>query len=301
MYGAVIDHRASSKKDPASIYGKIVSSADRNTSVTSILQRSYAYHKHKNPTATFEEIAKESFEHVKSKFGVNGYASEKMYFEDREYEMFLSRTKSITEHFNIYRIFFAEANNESVRSLRTMIENYKPWNEQEIADKALMLKFIDTFADVVTRENKFGHFTASAFVVDEDCSKALMLHHNIMNDWIYPGGHADGEYDLYSVALREVQEETGLTVYPMFDKEIFAIQAAPVKGHIKNGKYVPAHIHYDVLFVFKAKKEDMNKIRILANENKSVEWWDICDTFTNPNVVGWAIPVNRKIVQKLGY
>ena len=103
-----------------------------------------------------------------------------------------------------------------------------------------------------------------------------------------------------AVAQREVEEETGLVVEPMF-KEIFAIQAAPVKGHVKNDKYVSAHIHYDVLFVFKAKREDMNKIRVLASENKSVEWWDLRDTFTNKNVAEWAIPVNRKIVQKLGY
>lgn len=300
MHDAVAEHRASSKKEPSTIYGKIVSSADRSTSVDDILSRSYAYHKNQHPTATFNELVNDSYEHIKAKFGQNGYASAKMYFKDVAYETFLNQMLSITKDIETFKEVFAEINNVNKESLREQIQKYIPCNNQEYIDKQSMLQFMDTFDDVVTRNNVFGHFTASAFVVDEYCSKALMLHHNIMNDWIYPGGHADGEYDLCAVAQREVEEETGLVVEPMF-KEIFAIQAAPVKGHVKNDKYVSAHIHYDVLFVFKAKREDMNKIRVLASENKSVEWWDLRDTFTNQNVAEWAIPVNRKIVQKLGY
>ena len=36
----------------------------------------------------------------------------------------------------------------------------------------------------------------------------LVVYHN--NDvWVYPGGHADGEKNLLSVAIREVEEEQG--------------------------------------------------------------------------------------------
>lgn len=67
------------------------------------------------------------------------------------------------------------------------------------------------------------------------------------------GGHADGEYDLYSVAVREVSEETGLDVVPLIDNSIFALQALPIKGHVKKEKYVSAHIHYDILYLLVAK------------------------------------------------
>ena len=50
--------------------------------------------------------------------------------------------------------------------LRQKIENYIPFNEQEEKDKEQFLKFIDTFDDVLTRDNIFGHFSASAFVVN---------------------------------------------------------------------------------------------------------------------------------------
>lgn len=301
MFNAIVDHRASSKNEPRSIYGKIVSSADRNTSIISILERSYSYRRKNSPEMNLRQILDESYKHICDKFGSRGYAVEKMYFDDPDYDNFIKQVSDLISNKKEFEKIFMCVNKLNKNVLREQIENYSPWNEQEITDKAAMLRFIDSFDDVVTRDNIFGHFTASAFVVNDYRTHALMLHHNIMGDYIYPGGHADGEYDLYSVALREVEEETGLKVEPMFEKEIYAIQAAPVKGHVKNGKYVPAHIHYDVLFMFKAKNEDMDKIRVLASENTSVEWWELCDTYENQNVVDWAKPVNRKIVQKMGY
>ena len=34
-----------------------------------------------------------------------------------------------------------------------------------------------------------------------------MVYHNIYQSWSWLGGHADGETDLLSVAIREVKEE----------------------------------------------------------------------------------------------
>ena len=45
----------------------------------------------------------------------------------------------------------------SKMNLREQIKNYKPYNEQEEKDKQTILKYIDTFDDVLTRNNEFGH------------------------------------------------------------------------------------------------------------------------------------------------
>ena len=45
-------------------------------------------------------------------------------------------------------------------NLKDQIEKYIPQNEQEECDKDLMLEFINKFEDVLTRQNRMGHFTA---------------------------------------------------------------------------------------------------------------------------------------------
>ena len=58
--------------------------------------------------------------------------------------------------------------------LKVQIENYKTYNEQEKSDKEMMIEYIDTFKDVLTRENKMCHFTASNWIVNKEKTKVLM-------------------------------------------------------------------------------------------------------------------------------
>ena len=96
------------------------------------------------------------------------------------------------------------------RELIYDIERYCPFNEQEEKDKALILNWIKTNDNAFSRENAVAHMTASAWVVNKDRSKVLMVYHNIYHSWSWLGGHADGETDLLSVAIREVKEEAAL-------------------------------------------------------------------------------------------
>ena len=81
---------------------------------------------------------------------------------------------------------------------------YSPQNEQEDADRRMILEYIRRFPDnILTRDNAIAHMTSSGFVVNADASKVLMAHHNLYRVWAWTGGHADGEADLLAVALRE--------------------------------------------------------------------------------------------------
>lgn len=93
---AIEDHRASSTHEPRSIYGKIVSSADRNNTVEQCLERSYYYGKNLEPNATDKELYKRAFKHLNLKFGINGYA--KFYLKDEEYEKFLTDIREILKN-----------------------------------------------------------------------------------------------------------------------------------------------------------------------------------------------------------
>ena len=78
MSEAVADHRASLEYDPRSIYGKIVSSADRNTNLEVPFKRTYEYRKKHYGNTSLKQIMDESYEHLLNKFGKKGYAIEKM-------------------------------------------------------------------------------------------------------------------------------------------------------------------------------------------------------------------------------
>lgn len=108
MSEAILDHRASNKKDPRNIYGKIVSSADRNTSITSIMERAYNFRK--KDITNIEQLVEECRLHTLDKFGPNGYARSKIYFKDPEYEEFLNKVVLIVSNKELYDKMYYEVN-----------------------------------------------------------------------------------------------------------------------------------------------------------------------------------------------
>ena len=180
-------------------------------------------------------------------------------------------------------------------NLKEKIENYIPYDEQEERDKEQYLNFIDKFDGVLTRNNVFGHFSASAFIVNKERTKMLVVYHIINDGWIYPGGHADGEEDLLSVAVREVEEETGLKA-KVLNEEIYSIQSAPVKGHIKKGKYVSAHLHLDVVYLMEA--DDKIPLVYRDDESKGVKWVSF-EEATDETMCDFIRPIHKKLIKKL--
>ncbi len=180
-------------------------------------------------------------------------------------------------------------------NLRKQIENYVPFDKDEKRVKEYLLKWIDTFDDVLTRENEFGHFASSAFVVNKTRDKMLVVYHNIYDAWIFPGGHADGEEDLLSVAIREVEEETGLKT-KVLDSSIYAISSSPIIGHVKRGNYIPAHTHLDVIYLLEAN--DSLPLNYREEESKGVKWISFKETI-GEDIVDFIRLVHKRLIKKL--
>ena len=73
----------------------------------------------------------------------------------------------------------------NVDNLKENIEKFNPYNEQEEVERKIMLKYINDFEDVLTRQNEYGHFTSSAFVLNKERTKILMIYHKIYNKCKY--------------------------------------------------------------------------------------------------------------------
>ena len=145
--------------------------------------------------------------------------------------------------------------------IRAAIAAYSPFNEQEAADKELILDFLQKNPDAFYRTNRIAHMTASAWVVNPAWDRVLMVYHNIYDSWSWTGGHADGEENLAAVALREVREETGVRSARLLSEGIFSLESLTVDGHEKHGNYVPSHLH--------------DPLTVCEEDNSGVRWFTL--------------------------
>lgn len=185
----------------------------------------------------------------------------------------------------------------NVDSLKNNIEKFIPYNEQEEVDKKIMLNYIKDFDDVLTRQNEYGHFTSSAFVLNKDRSKILMAYHRIYNSWAWVGGHSDGDNDLLYVAMKEAKEETGIKNVVPISKDIYSLELINVNGHEKRGKYVGSHVHLNVTYLLEADENE--EIHIKEDENSGVRWIPINKILESSSEPWVRDRVYEKIIDKM--
>ena len=177
------------------------------------------------------------------------------------------------------------------------IEKYEPVNEQERVDKKAILNFMKNHTDYLDRDNLIGHMTCSIWTVNKERTKTLMVYHNIYDSWSWIGGHADGIENLSEVALRELQEETGVKHARLVSDEIFSIEILPVSGHEKKGKYVPSHLHLNVTYL--AEADEMEELVVNADENKGVRWWTFEEALQVSKEPWFVERIYKKLIEKV--
>ena len=154
--------------------------------------------------------------------------------------------------------------------LIAQIQNYIPVNEQEATDQATLLEWLSRPGDLSLRDNPVGHLTASAWVVTPDRSNVLMAYHKIYDSWAWLGGHADGDWDLCRVALKEAREESGIKNIHLVSEAPVSLEILTVDGHEKKGKYVPCHLHLNLTYLFEAEPDQL--LQSKPDENSGVAW-----------------------------
>lgn len=180
--------------------------------------------------------------------------------------------------------------------LKSQLEAYQPFNEQEEKDRIEILRRL-TSEEIYTRDNHGAHLTASAWVVSKDYAHVLMCYHKIYHSWSWLGGHTDGDRDLLHTAIREVQEESGLQNVIPLSQDIFSLEILCVDGHEKRGEYVSSHLHLNVTYLLQA---DMHKpLRIKPDENAGVKWFGLQEAIDASSEPWFKQRIYSKLNQKL--
>ena len=177
------------------------------------------------------------------------------------------------------------------------IKDFVPYNAQEEADKRNIISLMETYDDIFYRTNEIAHMTASAWVVNSNHDKVLMAYHNIYDSWAWLGGHCDGDEDCLAVAIREVQEESGIKNVRALDENIYSLEVLSVDSHIKKGKYVPTHLHLNVTYLLEADENELLKVK--EDENSGVAWFYLDEVFDKSSEAWFKKNIYAKLNEKL--
>ncbi len=153
------------------------------------------------------------------------------------------------------------------RPLEAALEHYARHHTDNAGQAERILHFIRTTPDCFERSHAEGHITGSAWLLNPQGTQVLLTLHRKLGRWLQPGGHADGDADTLRVALREAEEESGITgirplVVEILDVDIHEIPARPAAGE-------PAHLHYDIRYLLQAPHERF----CISQESEALRWF----------------------------
>lgn len=164
----------------------------------------------------------------------------------------------------------------SRRYLLDMLARYRRvfFNEASVVDR--LCRLVETHADCFDRSCRPGHITGAAWIISADRQRCLLAHHRKLDRWLQLGGHADGQWQVDEVALREAREESGIADFDLvpiegtlmpFDIDVHQI---PERRDEQGSVIEDAHEHYDVRFLLMARSEE--EIRV-SDESHDVAWF----------------------------
>ena len=157
--------------------------------------------------------------------------------------------------------------------LLNLLRQHHPADPDEQAMTQSTIAFVEQQPNCFERSLLAGHVTGSAWIVSvarqpNDLTHVLLIHHRKLDRWLQPGGHADGDPDVAGVALREAQEETGLSSLRLLHPAIFDVDIHPIPAR----KDVPAHLHYDIRFLLEA---DSTEPFGDSDEIRDIRWFSL--------------------------
>ncbi len=180
-------------------------------------------------------------------------------------------------------------------SILTIINQYLLLFPEEKQRQAKLVNFLNNFDDneIIDWNNFNGHIVASGFVYSKNDKKFLVMYHNDMKMYTYPGGHIDlCDANPLVAAIREVKEETGLMDFEEVNIARNELVPVDIDTHIisyNERLNLPQHYHFDFRYLFIIDK--ILNVKVDGTELSNYKWINIDELSSDPNY--------GKIVEKL--
>lgn len=164
--------------------------------------------------------------------------------------------------------------------LLRMLERYAELHPSERDVVEQVAELVAEHANCFERTCRPGHITGAAWVVSSDRQRVALVHHRKLGRWLQPGGHADGDGDVTTVAWREATEELGLVALQLIDTGgtlvplDIDVHDIPARYDHEGQLIEDAHQHHDIRFLFVASDERL----MVSHESHAVAW------FSEPDV-----------------
>ncbi len=97
--------------------------------------------------------------------------------------------------------------------LLNLLNNYHSKNIKEQEYKEKIITFIKNNENCFFRSNSKGHITASAWVINRNRNKILLMLDKKLHLWVQLGCHTDGESDVALVAFKETCNESMMKIF----------------------------------------------------------------------------------------
>ncbi len=110
---AIEDHRSSKEDEPRSIYGKLISSADRNTRIEIVFIRSFFVAHERTPEYNIEEYLDYTIKRLSKRYSEED--PENMFFKDQAYKVFLDEIRELLKNEEEFKNRYCEVNHITSR------------------------------------------------------------------------------------------------------------------------------------------------------------------------------------------
>ena len=111
---AIEDHRSSKEDEPRSVYGKLISSADRNTRIEIVFIRSFFVAHERMPEENIEDYLDYTINRLSKKYDEEN--PENMFFEDETYKVFIKDMRDLLKKENEFKDRYCEVNHITSRT-----------------------------------------------------------------------------------------------------------------------------------------------------------------------------------------